>query len=163
MTDRAADEQPGLERVRYHERLHVPWWWWPVGLGLGALLAAEMHTGRPGGWDWIIFLVVLPLAAGLLVWMGRLVIEVRDRELRVADAHLDLRFVIDAEALDEAGRRIMLGPRGDPAAFVVLRAWVRHAVVITLDDPDDPTPYWLISTRNAASLVAALNRARDRR
>ena len=29
-------------------------------------------------------------------------------------------------------------------------------VLIVLDDPDDPTPYWLVSTRRPAELLAAL-------
>ncbi|HEX5493124.1 MAG TPA: DUF3093 domain-containing protein [Mycobacteriales bacterium] len=163
MTDRAAEDRPGLERVHHHERLRVPWWWWPLGLGLGGLLAAEMHTGRPGVSDWIAFLVVLPLVVGLLTWMGRVTVAVRDGELWISDAHLPARFIADAEALDEAGRRTMLGPHGDPAAFVVLRPWIRSAVVVTLDDPDDPTPYWLVSTRDPHRLVGCLERLRGPR
>jgi hypothetical protein len=29
-------------------------------------------------------------------------------------------------------------------------------VLLVLDDPDDPTPYWLISCRHPARLLAAL-------
>ena len=38
-----------------------------------------------------------------------------------------------------------LGRQLDPAAFVVHRAWVGPMVLLVLDDPDDPTPYWLVS------------------
>lgn len=160
VSDRAADDKEAARQVTYHERLYVPWWWWPVSLGLGGLMAAELHSGRSGLWGVLPYLIMLPAVVAALAWMGRLPVGVRDGELWVDDAHLPVRFISDVETLDEAGRRVMLGPRGDPAAFVVLRPWVRHAVVVALDDPDDPTPYWLGSTRHAAGLAAALNRAR---
>jgi hypothetical protein len=34
-------------------------------------------------------------------------------------------------------------------------------VRIDLADPDDPTPYWFVSTRHPERLVAALERARE--
>ena len=33
---------------------------------------------------------------------------------------------------------------------------MRTAVEITLDDPEDPVPYWLVSTRRPQQLAAAL-------
>jgi len=62
--------------------------------------------------------------------------------------------------LDATGRRELLGPLADPLAFVVQRPWVPGAVQVMLDDPDDPTPYWVVSTRQPARLAAALLAAR---
>jgi hypothetical protein len=42
-------------------------------------------------------------------------------------------------------------------AFVVQRPWVRGTVRIYLDDPDDPTPYWVVSSRRPQALLAALD------
>jgi hypothetical protein len=39
---------------------------------------------------------------------------------------------------------------------------VASAVEITLDDPADPVPYWLISSRRPDELAAALTRASAR-
>ncbi len=33
------------------------------------------------------------------------------------------------------------------------------AVELTLDDPDDPVPYWLVSTRRPRALSAAIGEA----
>ena len=36
------------------------------------------------------------------------------------------------------------------------RAWVGPMVLVVLDDPDDPTPYWLVSCRHPERVLAAL-------
>jgi hypothetical protein len=51
-----------------------------------------------------------------------------------------------------------LGPELDPAAHLVHRAWVGPVVRIEVTDPDDDTPYWIVSTRDPDALVAALGR-----
>jgi hypothetical protein len=160
VTDRAPEHPDRSGEILYHERLSVPWWWWLLGPALAVLLAAEIHMGAPGVRAWLPYLL-LPLAVlAALAWLGRLPVRVRGGELWVDDAHLPLRFVADVEALDETGWRALLGPAGDPTAFVVLRPWVRTAVAVALCDPDDPTPYWLVSTRNPQRLAEVLDRAR---
>ncbi|CAM5716058.1 hypothetical protein MAUB1S_00494 [Mycolicibacterium aubagnense] len=49
-----------------------------------------------------------------------------------------------------------LGRQLDPAVYVVHRAWVGPLILVVLDDPDDPTPYWLVSTRRPDRILAAL-------
>ena len=75
------------------------------------------------------------------------------------DARLPVRFVAGEVALDAAGRSALLGPEADPLAFVVQRPWIPGAVQVVLDDPADPTPYWLVSTRHPDRLAAALRSA----
>ena len=41
-------------------------------------------------------------------------------------------------------------------AFVAIRPWIGPGVQIILDDPDDPTPYWVVSTRHPRRLMAAM-------
>jgi hypothetical protein len=49
-----------------------------------------------------------------------------------------------------------LGRQLDPAAFVLHRAWVGPMILVVLDDPDDPTPYWLVSCRHPERVLSAL-------
>lgn len=142
--------------VAYRERLFASWWTWPLPLIMAVLLAAEVHMGYPGLRAWLPYVVLVPLAVAVPLWLGRTKVEVSGGELRVGDAHLPLRFVEDAEPVAAADKRRALGPELDPAAFVVHRPWVRTSVRVWLDDPDDPTPYWVISTRRPDQLIAAL-------
>jgi hypothetical protein len=50
-----------------------------------------------------------------------------------------------------------LGPKLDSRAWLSLQASVKGLVRVEINDPNDPTPYWLISTRNPELLVKALN------
>ncbi|GAB1693791.1 DUF3093 domain-containing protein [Krasilnikovia sp. M28-CT-15] len=143
-------------RVRYAERLTVPWWAWPPALGVAAILAAEIWLGGPGLRAWVPFVVLLPVTAALLVWMGRLRVAVTEREFQVDDARLPLEVIADVVALDADGKREALGVGAHPLAFVVQRPWVGGAVQVLLADPADPTPFWVVSTRRPVELASAL-------
>jgi hypothetical protein len=146
--------------ARYTERLSVPWWMWPAALACGALLAAEIWFGAAGLRAWVPFAVLLPLTAGLLWRLGRIRVAVVGTEFQVDDARLPVAVVADVVALDADGRREVLGVGAHPLAFVVQRPWIGGAVQVVLDDPTDPTPYWVVSSRRPVELATALLAAR---
>lgn len=152
---------PAARHDGYAERLRLPWWLWLAGLGVAALLATEVWLGSDGIRAWLPYLLLLPLTVAGLWWLGRIRVAVRDGELLVDDARLPVRFVADAIPLDADGRREVLGVGADPLAFVVQRPWVPAAVQVVLDDPADPTPYWVVSTRHPVRLATAILAARD--
>jgi hypothetical protein len=53
-----------------------------------------------------------------------------------------------AEATRERGVSL------DARAWLVIRPWIDPVVKITISDPQDPTPYWLVSSKNPEALVA---------
>jgi hypothetical protein len=146
----------GATLPAYRERLSVPWWLWLLGLGLAALAAAEVYLGAPGRATWVPYLVLVPLAALGLWWLGRIQVAVSDGELRVDDAHLPVRYIAEVGVLDAAGKRAALGAEADPLAFVVQRPWISGAVLVVLDDPADPTPYWVVSARRPERVARAV-------
>ena len=95
---------------------------------------------------------------GLLFLSQRtvLTIEVREGQLRIGEAHIDRKFLGQVVALSADEMRRWRGPLSDPAGFMVLRFWISTGVKIEIKDPNDPTPYWLISSKKAQPLVAAL-------
>lgn len=145
----------------YAERLSLPWWLWLGAGGLAALLAAEIWLGAGGARAWVPFAAILPAVAAALWWLGRIRIAVHGDELLVDDARLPVAVVADALALDAAGRREVLGVGAHPYAFVVQRPWIAGAVQVVLADPDDPTPYWVVSSRHPVRLAQAILAARD--
>lgn len=83
-------------------------------------------------------------------------VRVTDGELHAGDAHIPATLLRAPRALDADATRHALGPGFDARAHVVLRGWVRTAVVVEVADPADPTPSWLVSTRRPEDLVRAL-------
>ncbi|GAA4948885.1 DUF3093 domain-containing protein [Actinoplanes utahensis] len=149
-------ESPARTVAAHQERIGVPWWAWPASLGAGAILATELMLGLPELPVWAPYAVLLPLSVLLPALLGRWRVEVTPDEFRVDDARLPVEFVSGVVALDAAGKREVLGVGAHPLAFVVQRAWVGTAVQVLLDDPADPTPYWVVSTRRPVELATAL-------
>jgi hypothetical protein len=143
---------------RFDERLSVPLWWYLPALGLAVLLGAEVHMGYPGIRSWIGYAITIPLCLAAMVWLSRVRVQVADGELRAGEARLPLRHVGQVDVVPRAGKQVALGPELDPAAHLVHRAWVGPVVRIEVTDPDDDTPYWIVSTRDPDALVAALGR-----
>ena len=87
-------------------------------------------------------------------------IHVDDRVVRVGRARLPLASVagahpLDRDSMQEARRH------GDPRDYLVLRAWSsRRGVSIPLDDPHDPHPRWIITSRHPERLADAVSQAR---
>ncbi|MFC5287788.1 DUF3093 domain-containing protein [Actinokineospora guangxiensis] len=151
-------QTPSTVRTAHAERLYVTWYWWPLPLIAAGLLAAEVHMGYPGVRAWLPYVVLLPLAL-LMIWRaGRTRVAVEDGELRVGDARLPLEFVGEVEVFPKTGKRAALGPNLDPAAYLLHKGWVGPLVRVRVDDPADPTPYWLFSTRHPERVVAALKK-----
>lgn len=143
----------------YVERLRSPWWWYPVAVGIAALLAAEFRVAGVHVTEWLPFAILLPLAAIVVWWVGRSRLEVRAGELRIRGAHLPLTYVTGAVGLDAVTLRRVVGREGDPAAFVQIRPWIGPGVQVWIDDEDDPTPYWVVSSRHPDQLVSVLRAA----
>ncbi|WP_033344791.1 DUF3093 domain-containing protein [Catenuloplanes japonicus] len=154
------------QTVLHHERLTVTWWLWIPAFAAAAGLATEVWMGAPGVRAWLPFAVLLPLTALGLWALGRIRVAVApgesgEPELQVDDARLPVRFVSEVVPLDLEGRREILGVAADPMAFVVQRPWIPGAVQVLLNDPADPTPYWVVSTRHPIALAQAVLDAKE--
>ena len=144
----------------YAERL----WFGPLGwacvVGLEAVGAVALYPVGPG---WAVAGAVVALVLGLVAaWGLATTVRVAGGELRAGAAHIPLDLLGTVRPLDAAATREELGPRLDARAYVCLRSWARTAVRVEVDDPADPTPYWLVSTRRPAALAGALTAARRR-
>ena len=146
----------------HRERLSVPWWAWPAAVVVGLLLAAEVWMGYTGPRAWVPFALILPLTLAAMLWLGRIRVAVTADEFQVDDARLPVSVIADVVALDADGKREVLGVGAHPLAFVIQRPWIKGAVQVLLDDPADPTPFWVVSTRHPIDLATALLAARDR-
>ncbi|MGV0627293.1 DUF3093 domain-containing protein [Mycolicibacter minnesotensis] len=152
--------QLASQKVRYSEQLWVPWWWWPLGFLGNGLMAYEVRLGLRSLPGWLPFAVFFAITVAALLWLGRIQVRVTEsdgqRQLWVGEAHLPVTAIARVAEVPRSAKSAALGRQLDPAAFVVHRGWVGPMIVVVLDDPDDPTPYWLVSSRHPQRLLAAL-------
>ena len=102
------------------------------------------------------FAISLALQGAIVHWMTS-TIEIADGELRIKRAHIPLKHLGNIEVItkDKFGFERTRG--ADPAAFFAITFWISQGIKVAVKDDRDPTPYWLISTKRATELAAALN------
>lgn len=156
-------QHPATERHpasdRFAERLRVPWWWWLAAAVVTGVVGYEIQlSAHRSAWSVAGYVVVGVLCASVLWSMGRVSVRVTaERELHAGRARLPRGVIARGATVPATAKSAALGRQLDPAAFLMHRAWVKTMVLLVLDDPDDPTPYWLVSTRDPAGLLAALD------
>ena len=146
----------------YAERLHVPLRWWVQATMLLASLWLAFVVAMPA---WVAFTItgaLLMLTYGFFGWIGSAQVAVRDGELHAGPAHISLGLIGPVEPLDVQETRRVHGVDADARAFLLTRPYLKRAVKVTLADPADRTPYWLVSTRHPRELAAALTGSRAR-
>lgn len=144
----------------HDERLHVPAWWAGPGVAAVLVFGALLHGGLGPVRALLSYGGVALLVLVGLVAASTARVRVAAGHLEAGGARLPLEVAAAVHPLDRAQTRRALGPEGDPTAYVVFRAWVPGSVLVELADPDDPTPYWLVSTRRPEALAAAVERGR---
>lgn len=145
--------------THYRERLSVPIRWWAQGTMLVASLWLAVIVAVPGAVAWAVTGAAVALMATLFLTYGAALVSVEDGWFRAGRARVELRFVGEVVPLDAETTRLVAGRDADARAYLLLRPYRKKAVKVSLRDPADPTPYWLVSTRRPDALAAALTRA----
>lgn len=141
----------------YSERLSAPVRWWLVALAfvLSLFLAAGFSLGPvPGG---LIGVGALAIVTVVLRSFGASRTTVDAQALTVGINRIEWPWVGTARALDADATRRRLGPEADARAHLATRPYLPESVEIAIADPADPHPYWLIGSRHATALAAAIN------
>lgn len=146
--------------MTYCERLRVPLRWWLQGSALVASFWLAMVVAIPEPAAWGVTGGSMTLLVFGLWSYGHARVVIEDGLLRAGRAKIDVRLLGNVVALDEAATRDTFGPLADARAFLLMRPYLRRAVHLAIEDPSDPTPYWLVGSRRPERLAAAVNRMR---
>jgi Protein of unknown function (DUF3093) len=145
----------------YVERLHVPAIWWLLALLSAVSLGGYFYeAGLTDPWPPLIMLGLAVACAAALISLGHAQLVISDGCLRAGGAVLPLASVSEVVPLDERQSARMRGPKGDPAAYLYSRPYLKRHVYLALEDPR--VPYWMIGTRHPAELAAAIEMCRAR-
>src|SRR5206468_1146830 len=142
----------------YVERLSIRARWWAVVIVIALFGSSELFAGFNGWIVAIVLAAVLVPTVGLLAMAGRTTLRVDADGVHAGGQTLGFDDIDTVQALDAGQTRQMLGPQADPAARLVVRGYIREAVVIHPLDTG-PVPYWLVSTRHPQRVIAAVEQA----
>jgi hypothetical protein len=142
--------------MEYRERLTAPPSWW----GLAALFAVAVgwafFVATPPWVAAVAFVVGLCVSVSLVALYGRAPVEVSAAGFRAGRALLPWSAVGAVRPLDRDQARQAAGVDADARAYLLLRGYCGGAVRVEVDDPADPTPYWLVSTRRPTAVASAV-------
>jgi hypothetical protein len=156
--DERRDEQRRAGTELFSERLWPSvgvWLLIPLVAGIGVV--AFTPIGVPVGVA--VGLVIAAVLVAIAVYTTPEV-AVRDGELVAGRAHIPVGLLGGVTVVRGEDARIQRGPALDARAFLLIRGWVDQLVRVELRDAQDPTPYWLVSTRRPEELAQALDAAR---
>ena len=142
----------------YVERLWPAWWLWLVVLLLGGgfgLVVAPF--GAPA---MVVVAVGMSIVLGVLLLASTATVGIEEGSFVAGRARIPVRLLGSPEILDAAGMQHARGPGLDARAYLCLRGWIGPGLRIPVTDPEDPVPYWLLSSRRPQKLADALTRAR---
>ncbi|MER6538830.1 DUF3093 domain-containing protein [Streptomyces sp. 900105755] len=148
-----------LSATPYEERLTAPRSWWFISFLVGVSFALillpfgtlPMLGGLVGG---------TAAAAVVASSYGSLRIRVVGDSLIAGEAKIPVSALGQAEILEPDEARAWRTYKADVRAFLLLRSYIPRALRVEVTDPDDPTPYLYLSTREPEALAAAIEAAK---
>ena len=140
----------------YRERLLVPVSYWLLAVPVVVSLGAEAYFFVDGFIPPLVIGLLAVIVGVFLVHWSAATIEVTGSVLRAGNDTLALGEAGQVVALEERQAAQMRGPKGDPAALLLLRPYLNRAVYVGIADPGDGVPYWLVATRHPDELAAAI-------
>jgi hypothetical protein len=102
-------------------------------------------------------LASIPLVL-VLSWLGSPLIALNQQTLSIGQASIETKYLGKAEVVSPQEAFLERGVKLDSRAFTKFQIGVKQLVKIEILDKQDPTPYWLIATRNPEVLAGLINK-----
>ena len=102
-------------------------------------------------------LASIPLVL-VLSWLGSPLIALNEQTLSIGQASIETKYLGKAEVVSAQEAFLERGVKLDSRAFTKFQIGVKQLVKIEIQDKQDPTPYWLIATRNPEVLARLINK-----
>jgi hypothetical protein len=122
----------------------------PVSLILVALPFSEVAGFVMAG-------IAIPLIIGL-TWLAAPLITLTESELRIGNVAIDRALLGDVEVISSANAFKERGVNLHSRAYTRFQIGVKELIKVEIKDELDPTPYWLIATRNPEVIAGLINK-----
>ena len=145
------------DAAAFRERLSPALWIWASAAGIAAM--AGLAVAPLGGTAALVAAAAVAVLLVVLLVRGTPLVAVADGMFVAHRARVPVRLLGRVEVLDAERMRQARASRSGPRAYLCLRGWIATGVLVELRDTEDPTPYWLVSSRRPAELAAAISAA----
>jgi hypothetical protein len=145
----------------YDERLGVPLRWWALTTMFLASVLLAFLVALPAVVAFGSVALMVGAVVATFLGYGAARVSVRDGVFTAGAAQIPVTFLREPAALSPEATRLMAGREADARAYLLVRPYLPCAVRVDVNDPDDPTPYWLVCTRHPRRLAVALAEAID--
>ncbi len=142
----------------FHEKMRAPLWVIAFLLFLMGSLSIAIWAAV-GIWPFLAASALELVIIALYIKSTTLEITLTKGWLLVGSAAIERAYIHNFEVLDTPSMHKARGVDFDPAAFLAIRYWVTTGLRMAIRDPQDLTPYWLISSNRANDLAKLLNLA----
>lgn len=144
---------------QFRERLWPALWWYPI---IALIVPATLLVFEPISLIAGVVTATALVTGSLVLLIGSApTIRVADGALQAGKARIPVALIGDMRAAAGEDARAERGPLLDARAWLLLRGDVGPVVRLEITDPEDPTPYWVVSTRRPEELIAAISVARE--
>jgi hypothetical protein len=148
--------------TQYSEVVRPGPWIWLLAASFAAALGIAYGYAYHGATGWIVAGATAVVLGLLIGTMWRTPLQVDADGFRAGRAVLPGQWIGRVAPLDREQAFRARTTDADARAFLMLSTWATSlAVVVEVIDPDDPHPYWLVSTRRPQELAAAVVALRD--
>ena len=107
----------------------------------------------------LVAFIIATIAIIYIAIAMRSTITLDGEELRIDRAHIDIKYLGSITVLDSPAMRLLRTRDADPAAYLAIKFWMPKGIKITVVDPRDPTPYWLITSKRGEEIAALLDKS----
>lgn len=128
-----------------------------VGVGLASFLVGAPISITAG----VIAGVIMCLLTLAIFFGTAPTLEVTETTVRFGRATIEREYVGEAYAFRGENARVATGPALDGRAYMCFRGWIPSVIRVQIDDPADPTPYWIASSRHPEKIAEILNQGRE--
>lgn len=143
------------DEVIYRERLTPPVWIFVIIL-LGAPMLAIAFKPLGDAFS-LIVAGVAAIAIVLFLSLSAPEIKVTKKSFSAGRARIERSYISNVSPLVEESEIEKRQLHGKATTWLLLRAGIKTAVRISIDDPDDPYRTWVVSSRTPDRIVAALH------
>ena len=128
-----------------------------MSLSAPLVLLSVLPVSQSGA---VVMAGLVPVALVLLSIFSAPTIQITEN-IRAGRINVPLSALGEAFGLEGDQMKTERGPGLSPAAQFVIRGEIKFMVKVPVTDPNDPTAYLLISTRNPSRLASAINANRS--